>query len=94
MNAMQTLHADVVIIGAGPAGTTCAALLARKGISVLLCDKASFPREKICGDCINPRCWDFFTLLGIADEVAANSENVTGVKIAGRSGKVLDVPLN
>lgn len=94
MNAMQTLHADVVIIGAGPAGTTCAALLARKGISVLLCDKASFPREKICGDCINPRCWDFFTLLGIADEVAANSENVTGVKIAGRSGHVLDVPLN
>ncbi|MGA7161769.1 MAG: FAD-dependent monooxygenase [Bacteroidota bacterium] len=94
MTAMDSSHFDVVIIGAGPAGTTCASLLARKGIRVLLCDKASFPREKICGDCVNPGCWDFFGLLGISDEVAVNSENVTGIKIAGRSGKILDIPLN
>ncbi len=94
---MTTLHNsrfDVVIIGAGPAGTTCAALLARSGIRVLLCDKATFPREKICGDCINPGCWDFFKLLGVADEVASNAEYVTSVKIAGRSGKVLDIPFD
>ena len=94
MTAMHSSHFDVVIIGAGPAGTTCAALLARSGIRVLLCDKASFPREKICGDCVNPGCWDFFKLLDVADEVSANSENITGIKIAGRSGKVLDIPLN
>ena len=61
---------------------------------MLLCDKATFPREKICGDCINPGCWDFFKLLGVADEVASNAEYVTGIKIAGRSGKVLDIPFD
>ena len=94
MTELHTSHFDVVIIGAGPAGTTCAALLARSGISVLLCDKATFPREKICGDCINPGCWDFFRMLGVEDEVAAAAEYVKGIKIAGRSGKVLDIPFN
>jgi geranylgeranyl reductase family protein len=42
-------HADVVIAGAGPAGSTAALILARQGFSVLLLDKASFPRKKLCG---------------------------------------------
>ena len=42
-------HADVVIAGAGPAGSTAALVLARQGFSVLLLDKASFPRKKLCG---------------------------------------------
>ena len=94
MTEAYTSHFDVVIIGAGPAGTTCAALLAQRGITVLLCDKATFPREKICGDCINPGCWDFFKMLGVEDEVAAAAELVKGIKIAGRSGKVLDIPFD
>ena len=94
MTELRTSHFDVAIIGAGPAGTTCAAILARRGISVLLCDKATFPREKICGDCINPGCWDFFRLLGVEDEVAATAELVKGIKIAGRSEKVLDIPFS
>lgn len=93
MNPLNHSHFDVVIVGAGPAGTTCAALLARRGIRVLLCDKATFPREKICGDCINPKCWNFFELIGISDEVAANAQIVSGVKIAERSGVVVSVPL-
>jgi len=92
--ALDHTHFDVVIVGAGPAGASCAALLARRGIRVLLCDKAKFPREKICGDCINPKCWDFFNLLGISGEVAANAEVVKGVKIAGRSGVVLEMPFD
>ncbi len=92
MTTMHNSRFDVVIIGAGPAGTSCASLLARRGIRVLLCDKATFPREKICGDCINPGCWDFFNMLGVADEVASNAEHITGIRIAGRSGKVLDIP--
>ncbi len=42
-------HADVVIAGAGPAGSTAALVLARRGFSVLLLDKATFPRKKLCG---------------------------------------------
>ena len=44
--------ADVCIIGAGPAGSTCAFYLARQGTSVLLLDKAKFPRDKLCGDAV------------------------------------------
>lgn len=48
-------HYDVIIIGAGPAGTTCARLLARANAKVLLIDKALFPRDKPCGDYISAR---------------------------------------
>ncbi len=42
-------HADVVIAGAGPAGSTAALVLARRGLSALLIDKSAFPRPKLCG---------------------------------------------
>ena len=48
-----TDHADVIIVGAGPAGATTALLLARAGIDVLLLDRQRFPRAKACGDCIS-----------------------------------------
>jgi flavin-dependent dehydrogenase len=94
VNSLHHTHFDVVIVGAGPAGASCAALLARGGIRVLLCDKAKFPREKICGDCINPKCWNYFDLLGISGEVGVNAQVVKGVKIAGRSGIVLEMPFD
>lgn len=43
---------DVIILGAGPAGTACAMALDNKGLKVALIDKATFPRDKICGDAI------------------------------------------
>jgi len=46
---------DVVIIGAGPAGSACALALRNSGLSVALIDKASFPRDKVCGDAIPGR---------------------------------------
>ncbi|NJK93507.1 MAG: FAD-dependent oxidoreductase, partial [Blastochloris sp.] len=51
---------DVIIVGAGPAGSLCARHLARQGFSVLLLDKAAFPRPKICGDCLTPRVWSLW----------------------------------
>lgn len=52
---MTHIDADVVIVGAGPAGSTAAAHLARAGFEVALLEKASFPRDKICGDALTPR---------------------------------------
>ncbi len=45
---------DVVIVGAGPAGTLAALVLARQGHRVRLFDRARFPRPKLCGDTLNP----------------------------------------
>ena len=43
---------DVIICGAGPAGTTCALALGNSGLKVALVDKSNFPRDKTCGDAI------------------------------------------
>ena len=45
---------DVAIVGAGPAGSSAAIALARRGYDVVLIDKQQFPREKLCGDFVNP----------------------------------------
>jgi len=52
---MTGQQADVLVVGAGPAGTTAARLLARSGWDVLLVDRAEFPRPKTCGDGLTPR---------------------------------------
>jgi len=48
-------EADVIVVGAGPAGSATAAYLARAGVDVLVLEKATFPREKVCGDGLTPR---------------------------------------
>lgn len=48
---MNILERDVVVVGGGPGGATCAAYLARAGVDVLIVDRETFPREKPCGDC-------------------------------------------
>jgi len=54
---------DVIVVGAGPAGSTAAGLLAEKKLSVLLLDKKDFPREKICAGWLNARALDEFPYL-------------------------------
>lgn len=48
---------DVVIAGAGPAGSVCGCLLQRARVSCILIDRAAFPRDKICGGGLTPRAW-------------------------------------
>lgn len=50
----EPVDADVIVVGAGPAGAAAAFHLARCGIGVLLLDAASFPRDKVCGDFVGP----------------------------------------
>ena len=56
---------DVAIVGAGPAGATCAWYLAQQDIRVLLLDKARFPRDKFCGDAVIPRAQRHLERMGV-----------------------------
>ncbi len=59
------LHADVVVVGAGPGGSATAAYLAQHGLDVVLLEKTSFPRDKICGDGLTPRAVRELVHLGV-----------------------------
>jgi len=60
---------DVVVIGAGPGGSAAAYYLARRGLDVLLLDKADFPRDKTCGDGLTPRAVSVLQDMGLADDL-------------------------
>ncbi len=62
-------HFDVIVAGAGVAGSTTAALLAQQGSDVLLVERATFPREKICGEGLMPAGADILHKLGILSEL-------------------------
>ena len=77
---------DVVIVGAGPAGSATAIGLALLGYEVALVDKKAFPREKLCGDFVNPMNWQIFRDLGVEDRVLAEPHGeVTGFRISSAS---------
>lgn len=84
---MSAARFDVAIVGAGPAGSSSAILLARRGYSVALIDRCLFPREKLCGDFLNPVSWPLFERLGVADELLSmEHEKVTAFRISTVSG--------
>ncbi|HTX19202.1 MAG TPA: FAD-dependent monooxygenase [Bacteroidota bacterium] len=87
-------HYDVVVVGAGPAGSSCASTLARNGSRVLLVDKAAFPREKVCGDCINPLAWESFRSLGVHTEIVNRSREIERVVLCGPSGRGLTLQVS
>jgi len=62
---------EIIVIGAGPAGAVSALLLARRGKKVLLIDRASFPRSKVCGCCLNVKTLKYMRLAGL-DELLHN----------------------
>src|SRR4030081_976681 len=77
---------DVVIVGAGPAGSVTAALLARAGVRVRLLDRATFPRDKLCGDTVNPGTLARLRALGVADDIEARGLRVDGMMGTGARG--------
>lgn len=71
---------QVVVVGAGPGGSSAAFYLAKKGLDVLLVDKESFPREKVCGDGYQSTLYPLFHEMGIYEEMEANvGAIVTGI---------------
>ena len=85
---------DVAIVGAGPAGSSSAIFLARMGYSVALIDKQQFPREKLCGDFVNPATWPTLRELGVEQDILSRRhENVTKFRMTSFSGEEAEVPL-
>ena len=83
---------DVLVIGAGPAGSACALALARSGLEVLLIDQHNFPRDKVCGDGLIPDTHAALRRLGVYDEVAALAQPVRHVRCVAPRGGHVDVP--
>ena len=79
---------DAAIIGAGPAGTAAAISLAGKGYRVALIDKEKFPRDKLCGDFINPVNWPILHELGVENDVLSSEhDKVRSFRITACSGE-------
>ncbi len=83
---------DVLVVGAGPAGSAAAQKLAARGLDVLLVDQHDFPRDKICGDGLIPDTHAAFRRLGVYDEVAALATPVQHVRCVGPRGGHIDIP--
>jgi menaquinone-9 beta-reductase len=83
---------DILVVGAGPAGSACAQKLAAAGHDVLLVDQHDFPRDKICGDGLIPDAHAALKRLGVHDEVMSQARHAAHVRcVAPRGGRV-DVP--
>jgi menaquinone-9 beta-reductase len=86
---------DVAIVGGGPAGSSCGAFCAMAGLQSLVLDREKFPREKVCGDCLNPSCWPVLQRLELADRVRdlphSKLCSVEFIPISGR-GVTVDLP--
>ena len=84
-------EADVVVVGAGPAGSTTACYLAQAGLDVLLLEKSRFPREKVCGDGLTPRGVKALVGLGISVGEKDGWVRNKGLRVIG-AGKRLELP--
>lgn len=85
---MRTVETEVLVVGAGPAGSSAAAWAARNGHEVTIIDKEKFPRDKPCGDGLTPRAVKELTSLGLSDWLSTKPRNI-GLRAAGFGQELL-----
>jgi geranylgeranyl reductase family protein len=85
---------DVAIVGGGPAGSSCAAFCAMAGLRTVVLEREKFPREKVCGDCLNPACWPILRRLELAEGVRSSAHGkLDRVEFIGINGRRLSIEL-
>jgi geranylgeranyl reductase family protein len=86
------LH-DVIIVGAGPAGSAVAYLLSLQGRRVLLLDKNAFPRDKTCGDCLSPGSLRALRAMGLLEPVLAIGWRIHRALALAPNGHAISAPV-
>ncbi len=86
---------DVIVIGAGPAGTAAAISLVAEGRRVLLLEKSRFPREKLCGEFLTPECLPLFDQLGVRQRMLdAGAAIIRTFSLHSQEGARLAIPMS
>ncbi len=92
---MEVKNYDIVIVGAGPSGCSCAYELAKKGLKIALLEKSAFPRDKICGDALSADVMNQFYKMDMKlakqFEQFANKKETHGVRFFAPNLKCLDI---
>jgi menaquinone-9 beta-reductase len=86
------LDADVIVVGAGPAGAATAAHLARAGVDVLLLDRSGFPRDKVCGDFVGPVALAELAVLGADGRELGRANPVRRARVHLDGRKLVERP--
>jgi len=83
---------DAVVAGGGPAGSTCALLLARAGLTVTLVERATFPRRKVCVEYLNSGAVAALDRLGVLNDVRAQAYALRGVRLVPPRASSVELP--
>jgi geranylgeranyl reductase family protein len=86
---VQRRDAEVIVVGAGPAGAATAWALAKEGVDVLILDRARFPRDKICAEYLSPQASRILEDMGVLDEIERNGPaHLAGMSVRAPNGFV------
>jgi flavin-dependent dehydrogenase len=86
---------DVIVVGAGPAGSAASTLLAEAGVRTLLLEEKRMPRHKVCGEFITPEAFPTLDRLSLMDSlVKAGAREIRTLTLCARNGRELSVPIS